>query len=123
MTAATSRRPGSRTTQRRAEALAGYALILVPMVLFLVLNIGSILYAGFVSLWKWNVRSGPVTFLGLRNYQNLFADPTFAIAIRNTIYYAVIWVPLTMAIGLFLAIIVNQKLRGQTFFRAAYYFP
>ena len=34
-----------------------------------------------------------------------------------------IWVPLTMALGLFLAVIVNQKLRGQTFFRAAFYFP
>ena len=42
---------------------------------------------------------------------------------RTRIYYAVVWVPLTMAIGLFLAIIVNQKIRGQTFFRAAFYFP
>jgi multiple sugar transport system permease protein len=47
----------------------------------------------------------------------------FWIAVRNSLYYAVIWVPLTMAIGLFLAVIVNQKIRGQTFFRAAYYFP
>ncbi len=110
-------------TERRSEALAGYALIAVPMVLFLVLNIGSIAYALFISLWKWNVRSGPVEFLGLANYQRLWTDPVFAAAVRNTIYYALVWVPLTMAIGLFLAIIVNQKIRGQTFFRAAYYFP
>lgn len=113
----------TRSGERRSEALAGYALIVVPMILFLVLNIGSFLYAVFVSLWKWNVRSGPVEFRGLRNYETLLADPTFAIAIRNTLYYAVLWVPLTMAIGLFLAVIVNQKIRGQTFFRAAYYFP
>jgi multiple sugar transport system permease protein len=109
--------------ERRSESLAGYALIAVPMALFLVLNIGSIFYALFISLWKWNVRSGPVEFLGLKNYENLFSDPIFATAIRNTLYYAVVWVPLTMAIGLFLAVIVNQKIRGQTFFRAAYYFP
>ncbi len=109
--------------ERRSEAVAGYALIAVPMVLFLVLNIGSIFYALFISLWKWNVRSGPVQFLGLTNYQRLLSDPIFATAIRNTIYYAAVWVPLTMAIGLFLAVIVNQKIRGQTFFRAAYYFP
>jgi multiple sugar transport system permease protein len=120
---AKGRRVALRSTERRTEAMAGYALIVVPMVLFLVLNIGSVLYAGFVSLWKWNVRSGPVEFRGIRNYQLLFEDPTFAIAVRNTLYYAVIWVPLTMAIGLFLAIIVNQKIRGRTFFRAAYYFP
>ena len=51
------------------------------------------------------------------------ADPTFQTAIRNSLYYALVWVPLTMVLGLSLALIVNQKLRGQTFFRAAYYFP
>jgi multiple sugar transport system permease protein len=109
--------------EKSAEAIAGYALIAVPMVLFLVLNIGSIFYALFISLWKWNVRSGPVDFLGIGNYEGLLTDPVFHRAIQNSIYYAVIWVPLTMVIGLFLAIIVNQKIRGQTFFRAAYYFP
>ena len=51
-------------TERRGEMLAGYALIVVPMLLFLVLNIGSVLYELFVSLWKWNVRTGPVTSSG-----------------------------------------------------------
>ena len=65
----------------------------------------------------------PVTFLGLKNYQDVLADPTFQRAIQNSIYYAVVWVPLTMAIGLFLAVVVNQKIRGRTFFRASFYFP
>lgn len=108
---------------RRSEALAGYSMIAIPMILFLVLNIGSIFYAMFISLWKWNVRSGPVEFKGLANYAGLLTDPIFHRALQNSVYYAVVWVPLTMAIGLFLAIIVNQKIRGQTFFRAAYYFP
>jgi len=116
-------RPVTGRTERRAEMLAGYGLILVPMLLFLTLNIGSVLYEVFVSLWKWNVRTGPVQFRGIANYQAVFADETFWIAVRNTVYYAVIWVPLTMAIGLFLAVIVNQKLHGRTFFRSAYYFP
>jgi ABC-type sugar transport system permease subunit len=109
--------------ERFSEAIAGYALIAVPMLLYLVLYIGSILYALFISLWKWNVRSGPVDFKGLGNYEKLLADPIFHRAIQNSVYYMAVWVPLTMAIGLFLAIIVNQKLRGRTFFRAAFYFP
>lgn len=116
-------RQKSQASERRTEALTGYALIAVPMVLFLIFNIGSIFYALFISAWKWNVRSGPVEFLGLRNYETLLSDPIFHIAIRNSIYYAAVWVPLTMAIGLFLAVLVNQKIRGQTFFRAAFYFP
>lgn len=107
----------------RSEAISAYGLIAVPMILFLVLNIGSIFYALFISLWKWNVRSGPQDFKALGNYEALLSDPIFHRAIQNSIYYAAVWVPLTMVIGLFLAIIVNQKIRGQTFFRAAYYFP
>src|SRR6478672_4279206 len=97
---------------RRSEALAGYAMIAIPMVLFLVLQIGSVFYAVWISLWRWNVRSGPEVFKGLGNYTTALQDPIFQRAIENTVYYAVVWVPLTMAIGLFLAIIVNQKIRG-----------
>lgn len=108
---------------KRSEWLAGYAFIAIPMVLFLVLNIGAIVYAVFISVFQWNIRSGAGQFIGIRNYQNALTDPIFARAIQNSLYYAVIWVPLTMAVGLFLAILVNQKLRGRTFFRAAFYFP
>jgi multiple sugar transport system permease protein len=107
----------------RPAAPAGYALIAVPMLLFLVLNIGSIVYAAFISVWKWNVRTGPVNFVGLDNYVNALNDSIFRSAVTNTLYYTVIWVPLTMALGLFLAVIVNQRIRGRTFFRGAFYFP
>jgi multiple sugar transport system permease protein len=126
VTAAISGRGSAAPARRvgaRQEALAGYALIAVPMLLFLVLNIGSILYAGFISVWRWNIRTGPVRFVGLDNYVNALTDPIFRSAVTNTLYYTVIWVPLTMALGLFLAVIVNQKIRGQTFFRGAFYFP
>jgi multiple sugar transport system permease protein len=126
MTAAAPGRGRTAPVRRvgaRQEALAGYALIAVPMILFLVLNIGSILYAAYISVWKWNVRTGPVTFVGIDNYVNALKDPIFQSAVANTLYYTVIWVPLTMALGLFLAVIVNQKIRGRTFFRGAFYFP
>jgi multiple sugar transport system permease protein len=110
---------------RRQEALAGYGLIAVPMILFLIFQIGSIFFAMYISLWKWGPLgpTGLNPFRGLRNYEVILGDPIFFKAVTNTLYYTVIWVPLTMAIGLFLAVIVNQKIRGQTFFRAAFYFP
>lgn len=107
----------------RREAVAGYLFIAIPMLLFLVLNIGSILYALYISVWRWNLRTGPVEFIQLKNYTTALSDPIFQTAIKNSLYYAVIWVPLTMALGLTLAVIVNQKIRGRTFFRAAFYFP
>jgi ABC-type sugar transport system permease subunit len=113
---------GKRAGERQ-EALAGYVFIAVPMILFLLLHIGTTLYAFFISLWDWNYRRGPQEFIGLANFERVLSDDLFWIGVRNTIYYTAIWVPLTMAIGLFLAVIVNQKIRGQTFFRAAFYFP
>ncbi len=121
--AAEARPPRRGGIGTRSETIAGYLFIAVPMLLFLVLNIGAIAYAAYISVWKWNIRLGPVSFIGLQNYQNALANPTFQVAVKNTIYYTILWVPLTMAVGLFLAVIVNQKIRGQTFFRAAFYFP
>ncbi|HEX5396821.1 MAG TPA: sugar ABC transporter permease [Candidatus Limnocylindria bacterium] len=119
-----ARRPARVGRSRNAsEALAGYAFIAVPMVLFLILNIGSFFYALYISVWKWNIRSGPEKFLGIQNFQTAIADPIFQKAVLNTLYYTVVWVPLTMASGLLLAVVVNQKIRGRTFFRAAFYFP
>lgn len=113
---------GGLRSERRSEALAGYALVAVPIVLFLVLNIGQIFYALYISFWDWGTR-GPRDFLGTANYESLLGDPIFIKAITNTLYYAVLVVPIQMALGLFLAVIVNQKIRGQTLFRAAFYFP
>jgi ABC-type sugar transport system permease subunit len=125
MTAAASAGPAGRggSTGERQEALAGYTFISIPMVLFLVLNIGTTLFAFFIGLWDWNFRRGPEEFLGLANFEKILTDDLFWIAVRNSVYYTLVWVPLTMAIGLFLAVIVNQRIRGQTFFRAAFYFP
>jgi multiple sugar transport system permease protein len=116
------RRRATIQTERRAETIAALTLIAVPMFFFLVLRIGAILYAGWISLWDWGLR-GPREFIGLENYEDLLSNQVFHKAIGNTLYYAAVWVPLTMALGLLLAVIVNQKIRGQTFFRAAFYFP
>jgi len=121
---AADRVPGkAQRSRQRSETIAGYLFIAIPMLLFLALQIGAILYAVYISIWKWNIRTGPVSFVGLGNYQSALSDPIFQTAIKNTLYYTAIWVPLTMVIGLFLAVVVNQKIRGQTFFRAAFYFP
>jgi len=122
VTGATQKRPRREMTERRSEMIAGFALIALPMFFFLTLKIGAILYAVFISFFRWGLR-GPRNVEGFDNYQRLITDPVFHKAIANTVYYAAVWVPLTMALGLFLALIVNQKIRGQTFFRAAFYFP
>jgi multiple sugar transport system permease protein len=115
---------GSLGEAQRREARVGFAFIALPMALFLTLNIFAIGYALFISFWQWGIR-GPRDFLGFANYQDLLLDdPVFVSkAVLNTLRYSIIVVPAQMALGLFLAVVVNQKIRGQTFFRAAFYFP
>ena len=110
-------------SERRTEALAGFALIAVPIALFLILNIGSIIYALFISFWNWTLGGGGVEVVGLANYERIVGDRIFHKAIYNTLTYAIVVVPLEMALGLLLAVVVNSKIRGQTFFRSAFYFP
>lgn len=126
MTAASPalKRPrGTARTERRAEMIAGYLLVAIPIVLFLVFNIGSIVYAFFISFWDWTIGGGGEQTVGLANYERILSDTVFHKALYNTATYALVVVPLEMALGLLLAVVVNAKLRGQTFFRAAFYFP
>lgn len=116
-------RGGGLRQQHVAEALAGYAFISVPMAIFLVFFIGAIGFALVISVFDWGLRDGPREFIGLENYDRAIGDPIFLKAVGNTLRYTVIVVPAQMALGLFLAVIVNQKIRGQMFFRAAFYFP
>jgi multiple sugar transport system permease protein len=113
---------GSLGTERAQEALAGYGFIAIPMALFLIFNIGALFYSAYISLWRWEIL-GPTEFLGFRNYAFILRDDVFHIAIKNSIYYTIIVVPIQMAIGLTLAVVVNQIWRGRSFFRAAFYFP
>ena len=65
-----------------------------------------------------------VRFLGLRNYAELLKNPTFWIAVRNTFYFVLVGGPLTLAVSLAAALLVNSRLvRFQPFFRAVYFAP
>lgn len=93
------------------------------MVLFAGLHLFAIGYALVISFFDWGIR-GPREFVGLSNYAELMSDGVFiGKAIPNTLALTVFVVPAQMALGLALAVIVNQKIRGQAFFRAAFFFP
>ena len=79
------RRAGAAAPSGRGEVLAGYLFIALPMLLFLVLHIGAIVYALYISVWDWNVRSGAGRVPGARRTtQDVLADPIFQKAIQNT---------------------------------------
>jgi multiple sugar transport system permease protein len=108
--------------ERTREALVGYGFIALPMAFFLLFFIFPVGYAFYISRYNWQIFKGP--FVGWGNYRTLYHDTVFwSHAVRNTLVYTAFVVPLQMALGLTLAVVVNQSIRFRTFFRAAFYFP
>jgi len=108
--------------ERWREALVGYAFIAVPMLVYAVLFFYPILYAVYISRYDWGV-FGKIESRGWGNYSELAHDERFRIAIKNGLKFTVAFTILSMALGLFVAVVVNNALRFRGFFRSAYYFP
>jgi multiple sugar transport system permease protein len=119
---ATAERVESLRSAKLREALVGYGFILAPMGVFVLFFIYPIGRAVYISFYEWGVL-GKTASVGLDNYRLLLEDDIFWRAIRNTLVYTAGVVPAQMALGLLLAVVVNQNIRGRTFFRAAFYFP
>ena len=111
-----------RSPRKLKEYLVGYGFVSIPMALFLFLSVGIFFYAVYISTFDWGIM-GPNKSVGLDNYREAFSDPIFLKAIRNSVKYALIVVPIQSALGLFLALLVNSKIKGSKFFRSAFYFP
>jgi len=65
----------------------------------------------------------PGRFIGLENFSNLFTDDTFWASLRNTFIFTVVIVPVQSAVALGVALLVNTRTRGTTFFRTVYFLP
>lgn len=122
MTVTATRQQGTLGSARVREALVGYAFIAVPMALFLTFFIYPLVYSLYISRFDWGV-FGKIETLGWENYRELANDEIFWRAIKNTLLYTAVVVPVEMALALTLAVVVNAGIRGKGFFRSAFYFP
>ena len=75
-----------------------------------------------LSFTRYDLISAP-QFIGLENYVEMFKDELFIKSLVNTLKYVVITVPLKLAFALFIASILNFKIKGVGLFRTAYYLP
>lgn len=113
----------SKLNMKTKEAVAGY-LFFSPWLFGFVLFLGGpILYSFYLSFTSYNVLSAP-KWIGLQNYKVLFTqDPLFWKSLYNTLYYVVFSVPIMTFLGVLLAVLMNQKVRGIRLFRTIYYLP
>ncbi len=121
----------------RKNTLVAYSFLAPNFIGFAVFTLVPVICAIALSLFEWN--GGDISklkFVGLDNYATIFATKKVAekglayffnradlgIALKNTVYYTVVTVPLTIICALALALLLN-KIRGAVFFRSVFFFP
>jgi multiple sugar transport system permease protein len=90
---------------------------------FLVFTLGAMVYSLVISFSHYQLATDTARPAGLANYEALFEDPKVMIALGNTLFYALLAVPLEITFALFLAMLLNNIRRGAGPFRTIYYLP
>ena len=106
----------------RREAVIGYIFISPWLIGFAVFLAGPILASLGLSFTHYKPGQMP-TWVGISNYVRMFSDELFYLSLRVTSTYTLISVPLGLVAALGLAMLLNQKLPGQRFFRTVFYVP
>ncbi|HZW70766.1 MAG TPA: sugar ABC transporter permease [Hanamia sp.] len=98
-------------------------LLVSPYLLFLVVFvIFPVLFCFFLTFNNWNIIA-PMHFIGLGNYSRLIHDRLFWKAILNTLQFLLLHIPLQLVVSLFLAFLLNKKIKAGAFFRASFFMP
>lgn len=105
------------------DTILAFFLVLPSILAVFVFIYGFIFWSVRVSFSNWVGLMPNYEWIGLQNYITLFQDPRFHIDIRNTIIFTVLFVGGCLFLGLFLAILLDQGLRGENFFRSLFIFP
>lgn len=111
------------TKRTRNEMFWGYFFIAPFLLGFLFFLFGPMLFSVIGSFTNYDLTS-KMDFIGLANFKRMFThDDLFWKSLYNTVYFVVFNVPLTTVFSILLALLLNQKMRGISFFRTIFYLP
>ena len=112
------------TGRKRDERITAYMFVAPAVILLIAFLVVPMIYTVYFSGFKYQImRPDAIKFIGLENYQKLFSDKNFWIALKNTVYFTVLVVPIQCALALGLALLVSKKFRGVSIFRTMYFSP
>lgn len=106
-----------------SERMAGIVFAIPSLIGFLLFIAGPILFVFAMSVIRINLMDNSFTYVGFRYFQNLIEDGDFRKAFWNTFTYLVIYVPLTLLLGLGMALILNAKLYFRGIIRTFFIIP
>ncbi|MBI0298583.1 sugar ABC transporter permease [Streptomyces sp. PRKS01-29] len=121
-------RPAPRTPARparrrgRREAATAWAFVLPSVLVILGLSVVPVLWSLLLS-FQYSDLLTPSVWVGWDNYRQLADDPQFAQAVRNTLEYTALYVPLSIGLGLALALVLNRRIRFAGLYRTLLFVP
>jgi multiple sugar transport system permease protein len=115
-------RRGPRGPRLDEEARAGLTFVSPFLLGFVIFTAGPLLASLYLSFTSYDVLSPP-RWIGIGNYQRMFSDLRFAKTLLNTLYFTLLHVPTAIPIALGLAMLLNARVRGLSFWRTAFYLP
>jgi multiple sugar transport system permease protein len=119
-----ARKRRRKTRGNIAENLAGYLFILPAILVLITFVILPIVWAVFLSLHKVQLLGGiKYEFIGFRNFTRLVEDERVWIALKNTVEYVAIVVPIQTILALVLAVTLNSGIRGKNWWRILFFLP
>jgi multiple sugar transport system permease protein len=119
---APSRRKGGALG--RSEQWWGYAFLLPWIVGFVIFTAGPMIASLVLSFTDYDaIPMTPDSFVGLENYERMWSDPRVWLSLSNTLFFTILYVPLSMGLALGLAMMLDRIARGSGFFRTAFYLP
>jgi multiple sugar transport system permease protein len=107
---------------RRQETTTAYLFSLPTVILLLLFSLGPAAYAFFLSCVSWNLLDN-MHWVGFHNYIAIFRMPLFWTAVKNSVIFAAVVMPVQTIIAMIFAVIMNQNLPARPLYRLAFFFP
>ena len=107
---------------RRKEGIVAAVMVAPNLIGLLVFMVVPTVISILMSFTDWNLLNTS-SFIGLANFKEAFSDPLFWKTLKNTVVYVFWKVPFNIFISLILAVLINQRMYGRTFFRAILFLP
>ena len=104
------------------QNLMGWLFVAPPVILFACFTLIPMIMAVVFSFSSYDIIN-PARFIGLKNYQRILSDQFFHIAVRNTVVYTLMYVPLGLVLALVTALFLNSRRKMVTLYRTMFYMP
>src|SRR4051812_13500412 len=118
-----SRTSGRGTLTQMRRAWRAYLFLSPGLLIFSLFTVFALLFGFYLTFHEWDLINPDKPFIGLQNYVDMTQDAGFLKSIVNTFYFTGVSVPITMVIGFFLALMLNQAIRFKGVFRTLFFLP